>query len=222
MGWGPTARPGRRLPAEEARLLQALASVQDLLAELRPGLRPRRGLRRPRNRQGSAAGARPRLEALIVAAEPLKLTRVQKTAIQNLASERTRLKAEHQQIQKQLAELAQPARRRPGRAEGASRAQRDRAARAGPEAIARPGRPRRRPGGRAQPPGTGGAAGRRALSQLPLWTGTLDELDSASVPAGETLDRFEAEFADLEAQRDHQRAEPQPGGPGARRGRGGR
>ena len=68
---------------------------------------------------------------MIVASEPLKLTRTQKTAIQKLASERTGLKAEQEQIRKQLDELvrqlganrAEPARRfprqgRPGRSSG--------------------------------------------------------------------------------------------------------
>src|SRR5205807_5935370 len=40
----------------------------------------------------------------------------------------------------------------------------------------------------------------RALGQLPLWTGPLDAVAALAVPSTETVDRFEAELAELDAE----------------------
>ena len=207
-GLGADRKARKTLPAEEAKLLQALASVQDLLAELQPNLRHRQGFTRPEETQGSPPPeSAPSLEALIVAGEPLKLTRIQKTAIQKLASERTRLKAEQEQLQKQLAELGNqlsadrternglPAPGETGPLERALKQSRDQGDLDGALETARTRL------------ALAEQQAARALAQLPLWTGTLDELDTASLPASETIDRFEVEFAELEAQRDHHRAD---------------
>src|SRR5207237_6200633 len=42
----------------------------------------------------------------------------------------------------------------------------------------------------------------RSLSQLTLWDGTLEALEAAGAPSPETVDRFEAEAAQVEAERD--------------------
>ena len=49
----------------------------------------------------------------------------------------------------------------------------------------------------------------RSLSQLPLWTGTLEALEAARAPAAETVDRFEAELAQVEPERDQMRKDRQ-------------
>src|SRR5262249_4039270 len=45
-----------------------------------------------------------------------------------------------------------------------------------------------------------GAEAARALAQLPLWGGTLDAVANLAVPAAETVDRFEAEQAEIDAE----------------------
>ena len=208
-GLGADRKARKALPGEEAKLLQALASVEDLLAELQPGLPRRRGVVPPEGTRGEPAPASaPSLEALIVASEPLKLTRTQKTAIQKLASEQTRLKAEQEQIRKQLAELV--------RQLGANRAERE--SLPPPRETGPLERALKHSRDLGDLDGALEAAhmrlalaeqqAARALAQLPLWTGTLDQLDSARLPGGETIDRFEAEFADLDARREHPRRRP--------------
>lgn len=204
---GTDRKVRKALPAEEANLVQILASAQDLLAELQPNLRQQQRVVRPEEARGSPPQESVlSLEELIATAEPLKLTRMQKSAIQKLASEWTRLKAEQEQIQKQLAELS-------------TQLSADQTERKG---LLTPGQtsPLERALKQSQDQGdldrTLETARTRlalaeqeaacALAQLPLWTGTLEELETASLPTSETIDRFEAVFAELEAQRDHHRA----------------
>jgi uncharacterized protein YhaN len=179
----------KSLPAEEAKLLQVLTAASDLLAESWPELAP------------TKAGHDTLLTDVMAAGERLRLTRTQKTAIQNLANDRSRLAAEHEQVLKTVSEHAEQLRaeqaameglpptketgslepalaqaRDLGDLDGAIESARTRLAQATQQAA-------------------------RALSQLPLWHGTLEALEAARAPAAETVDRFEAEFAQVEAER---------------------
>ena len=59
-GLGADRKARKTIPAEETKLLQALASVQDLLAELQPDLRQRQESSSPRKRR---VGQRRRLRS---------------------------------------------------------------------------------------------------------------------------------------------------------------
>ena len=191
-GWGPTARRGSPCPRKR-RSCSRPCERPGPAGRARPGL-PRAGRSRPaRGDRAPEPAARTLPRGVDRRGEPLKLTRTQKTAIQKLASEQTRLRAEHEQVRKQLAELVEQL-GRAGRAGGASPAAGDRLAGAGAGTGARPGRPRRR---------LEAARTRLALAEQqaarPCPAAPLDRdpraLDAARLPGGETIDRFEAEFA---------------------------
>jgi uncharacterized protein YhaN len=187
----------KALPAEEARLLQALIAAHELLAESWPELTPGR------------AEYDTLLPAVMAAGERLRLTRAQRAAIQDLASDRTRLAAEHVQTLKTIAEHTEqlqveqaaleelPPPREVGSLEVALGQARDLGDLDGALEAARNGL------ARAEQDAA------RRLSQLTLWDGTLEALEAARAPAAETVDRFDDELAQAEAEREQLRKERQ-------------
>ena len=144
---------------------------------------------------------------MIATGEKLRLTRSQKTSIQNLANEWTRLAAELSQVQKTIRnltgqltveqaeldglappipteslELALRQALDQGDLEGSLEAARVKLAQAEAQAA-------------------------RALAQLPYWSGTLEDLQAAAVPTAESVDRFEVEFAQVDKELEQLRTE---------------
>ncbi len=200
----------RALPGEEANLLQALASAQDLLSESWPHLLSESVGAEERALGGQIPGGAdgdPRLDGVLKIGEQLRLTRAQKAAIANLASERTRLEAEHVQTTAKISELASQlddATAELGRLasptetgpldvslrQARDQGDLDRHLEAGRQRLA-----------------VAEKEAARALAQLPLWTRPLETLEAARVPTVETIDRFEAEFARISTEQEQLRAE---------------
>lgn len=183
----------RSISAEEARLHQVAIAAREILSESWPELAP------------GQADHDSVLSAVMAAGDRLRLTRAQKAAIQNLANDRTRLATEHEQALRTLSDLTKRLQaeqealevlpmgketdplglalsqaRDLGDLDGDLEAARGRLAQATQQAA-------------------------RALAQMQLWEGPLEALDAARPPAVETVDRFEAEFAKLEAESDQVR-----------------
>jgi hypothetical protein len=153
------------------------------------------------------ANVDPRLNRVLKVGEQLRLTRAQKAAIANLAGERTRLAAERAQIIARISELASQlddATAELGRLapptetgpldvslrQARDQGDLDRIAEAGRNQLA-----------------VAENEAARALAQLPLWTGPLETLETACVPAVETIDRFEDEFARIGTEQEQLRTE---------------
>jgi uncharacterized protein YhaN len=196
----------RAIPAEEAKLRQVLSSAADLVAELLP---KETAARAPDAAEKSAEQSvlDGLFQEVTATGEKLRLTRSQKTSIQNLANEWTRLAAELSQVQKAICNLTEqlavgqaeldglaPPRSTEslelalrqavdqGDLEGSLEAARIRLAQAEAQAA-------------------------RALAQLPHWTRTLEDLQAAAVPTAEAVDRFEVEFAQLGKEQEQLRTE---------------
>jgi uncharacterized protein YhaN len=190
----------RTLPGEESNLLQALAGAHDLLAEWWPHLLPAstESDERVRGEQSSArADLDARVAHMLRVGEKLRLTRAQKAAIVSLAGERTRMAAEQEQAIARISELAgqledaaaELARLAPPTETGALDVSLRQARDQGDlDRILEAGRSR-----------LAGAENQtaRTLTQLPLWTGPLETLETACAPTVETIDRLEAEFAQM-------------------------
>jgi uncharacterized protein YhaN len=202
----------KTLPAEEASLLQALASAQDLLAESWPHLlsdsvRAEDEERVVSNETHGEANVNPRLERVLKVREQLRLTRTQKAAIANLVGERARLVGELAQIDAKISELASQLDEATGEL-----------ARLAPPMETEPLddslRQARNQGDldRILEDGRNRLAiaeneAARAQAQLPLWAGSLETLATACVPTFETIDRSEAEFARIMTEQEQLRAE---------------
>jgi uncharacterized protein YhaN len=196
----------RAIPGEEARLRQALASASDLLTELLP-METAAKAHDAAEKNAEHLVLDELYQDVTATGEKLRLTRSQKTSIQNLANEWTRLAAELSQVQKTIrdlsgqlaveqAELDGLAPPRPteflelalrqaldqGDLEGSLEAARVKLAQAEAQAA-------------------------RALAQLPYWTGTLEDLQAAAVPTAEAVDRFEFEFAQIDKEQEQLRTE---------------
>ena len=200
----------KTLPAEEASLLQALAAAHDLLAESWPHLlsesvkaeEPVMG-----NVTHGGVIADPRIEHVLKVGEQLRLTRTQKAAIANLVGERARLVGELAQIDAKISELASQL--------DDAQADMDKLAppmETGPlDDSLRQARDQGDLDRILEDTSNRLVAAEheaaRALSQLPVWTGLLESLAAACVPAVETIDRFEAEFARIAGEQEQRRAE---------------
>jgi uncharacterized protein YhaN len=177
------------LPEERSRLRLIEAEIHELLAELGTGP----------PRSPDQRGEQP---DLLDAAEALRPSRAQKAAIAKRAAEHARLAAEHDQAGARVAELAARL--------AAERIELDRLDLETPgdaEPLAMALRQARDQGdldtqletARARLDQAGREAA-RALGQLPLWTGPLETIAALAVPSAETVDRLEAELAEVDAE----------------------
>src|SRR5579883_59041 len=173
------------LPDERSRLRLVETEIQEMLAEL--GTAPARGPDHPG-------------QDLLDAAEAFRPSRAQKAAIAKRTAEHARLTAEHDQAGARVAELT-------ARLE-AERTELDRLETPGdPGPLALALRQARDQGDLDGQLETARARldqaereAARALGQLPLWTGPLEAIVALAVPSAETVDRFEVELAELDAE----------------------
>ena len=143
----------------------------------------------------------PILDALfqdvIATGEKLRLTRSQKTSIQNLANEWTRLAAELRQVQKTIGDLTDSL--RPSKRSSTAWPRRDQRNRwswhSGRRSIRVTWKAAWKPARQARTSGSPGGAGPGPASAT--GSGTLEDLQAAAVPTAETVDRFEVEFAQV-------------------------
>ena len=197
------------LPGEQARLRLLEADVHDLLAGLRGG----QGSPTARSGQWSVDSGQQEngsssslttdhcpLTTGASAASDLRPTRAQKASISRLAGELARLIAEQDQAVARAEELA-------ARLES-EQSRRDRLEAGGdPEPLAIALRQARDQGdldaqvesARARLEGAEREAA-QALAGLPMWSGPREAAAVSDRPAPETVDRFEAEHADVEAE----------------------
>jgi uncharacterized protein YhaN len=206
-----TARKAREtLPSDESALLQALVGIQDLLEDSWPHL-----LSEPIGAKTQSAleqayrlaAVNPRLDRVLVVGEQLRLTRVQRATIASLAGEWTRLAAEQDQNTMRIGEVAgqhddaksklsklEP----PQETEALESALRQARDLGDLDRMLQSCRERLEA---AESQTT------RALAQLPLWTGSLEDLATACVPTLETIDCFETEFTSITREQEQFRAE---------------
>jgi uncharacterized protein YhaN len=186
------------LPAERSRFRLIESDVREILAELcsdggatdAMGTSPRAGWASP-----TESG-----RSLLDAADAFRPTRVQKAAIARLTTEVARLTAEQDQAGARVAELA-------ARLES-EQAELDRIETpSDTEPLAIALRQARDQGDLDAQIASArirldqaDAEAARALAQLPMWSGPLVAVVNRPVPPAETIDRFEAELADLEAE----------------------
>jgi uncharacterized protein YhaN len=209
-GLTTTRKARNTLPVEESCLLQALAGAQELLEDSWPHLLSEpisaesRITVEPAHRVATVSA---RLDHVLEVGGRLRLTQVQKATIASLAGEWTRLAADQGQTAAKIAELlsqladatAKLSRLEPpqetealelalrqardlGDLDGTLKSCRDRLAVAESQIA-------------------------RSLSQLPLWTGTLDDLANACVPTFETIDCFETEFTSIAREQEQLRTD---------------